>query len=146
MDLKVSRHTPILSFNSTLSIISLNSSKLLPISVPFPAIVSSSTVVVCSGFRALLIISDIYSMPTSTPCFTWLPGWKLYKLFGTFCNLLKSSSKVCIANSLLLSSAAQAFKVYGAWANNLANLFSSANFRNACISLLVTQGEEKRKI
>ena len=37
--------------SSTLSIIALNSSKFLPISVPFPAIVSSKTVVVCSGVK-----------------------------------------------------------------------------------------------
>ena len=74
---QVSRQTPILSLSSTLSIIALSSSKLLPISVPFPAIVSSKTVVVISGKRTLLRASAIKSIPTSAPCPVCEPGWKL---------------------------------------------------------------------
>ena len=39
--------------------------------------VSRRTVVVCSGFKMEFNISAMKAMPVSTPCFTWLPGWKL---------------------------------------------------------------------
>lgn len=50
----VSRHTPTFSLNSIRSSISRSSSKLLPTSVPFPAMVSKSTVVVCPFVNILL--------------------------------------------------------------------------------------------
>ena len=55
------------SFNSTRSRIAASSSNDLPTSVPFPAIVSSSTVVVCSGFKISFSISEIRQIPSSAP-------------------------------------------------------------------------------
>ena len=50
------------------------SSKFFPISEPFPAIVSNSTVVVICGFRTWFSASAISSMPASSPCPTCDPG------------------------------------------------------------------------
>ena len=61
-------------FNSTKFIICFNSSNLEPISLPFPDIVSSSTVVVCSFFNTSFNVSAIIFIPASIPCPTWLPG------------------------------------------------------------------------
>lgn len=65
---QVSRHTPILSFRSTRSIIIRSSSKVLPTSVPLPAIVSSNTVVVISSNIAVFNAVPICSTAALTPC------------------------------------------------------------------------------
>lgn len=71
---QVSRQTPMCDERATRSRISRSSSKREPTSLPLPAIVSSSTVVVCSGSRIWFSVSAICAMPVSTPCPTWLPG------------------------------------------------------------------------
>ena len=74
---QVSMHTPIWVFSATRSSISRSSSNRPPTSEPLPDMVSSSTVVCCSGFRMAFSVSAIWLMPTSMPCSVWLPGWKL---------------------------------------------------------------------
>ena len=43
----------------------------------FAAMVSMRTVVGVSGCNRVLSRAAVFSMPASTPCPTWLPGWKL---------------------------------------------------------------------
>ena len=85
------------------------------------------------GIAKKLEQNNIFTMGDVAKC-SLIDEEKLYKLFGVNSNRFKSSIKVFTANSLLLSSAAQAFNVYGACASNCAKLFSLANFKNLSIS------------
>ncbi len=55
---QVSRHTPTFSSNSTASMMAASSSKRPPTSVPLPAMVSSSSVVDCSGVSTWFSVGD----------------------------------------------------------------------------------------
>ena len=100
------------------------SSKREPISVPLPAITSNRTVVFMPGNKISFKHSTIYSMPWSTPCSTWLPGWKLYIWPGKYSMRSKSSFMDCLAKARKSSFAAHGLYVYGAWANKVPKLCS----------------------
>ena len=107
----MSRHTPSLSESSTWSITARSSWKLRPTSEPLPAMVSKSTVVAISGRSTAFRAWAMRAMPASAPCFTWLPGWKLYMLPGMCSSRARSSAMVSFAKARRPSSAAQAFRV-----------------------------------
>ena len=68
-------------------------SKRPPTSLPLPAMVSSSTVVVMPGKSTSLSSAAIFSMPASMPCPTWLPGWKVIELAGRVLHALQVVGK-----------------------------------------------------
>ena len=72
---QVSRQTP--TGRATRSMISRGSRNCPPSSVPFPDMVSSSTVVRCSGRSTALSVSATWRIPVSVPWPVWLPGWRL---------------------------------------------------------------------
>ena len=74
---QVSRHTPSRSPQAARSNILRSSSNRPPISLPFPAMVSRSTVVFSSELITWSSMAAIWRQPSSTPWPTWLPGWKL---------------------------------------------------------------------
>ena len=128
---------PLPRADSAASMTARISSKFRPTSLPFPDIVSRRTVVEYRFFeRMRASIPEMSAIPSSAPCPTWLPGWKLYIAPGVSSSRSRSSAITLSANSLTRGSAPAALRVYGAWARIGPIAFSSAYLRNAATSFL----------